>query len=201
MMHRTIRWVMLNAGKFPRRSHFTQVLPMLFSLLLGMPVSAGARGPELLEPEKAFRVSTRAIDERSVEVRFQIANGYYMYRDRFRFETEGGTLLADAQFPKGEMKEDEFFGRTETYRREVRIRVPVGAEDAARGILNLKVTSQGCADVGVCYVPLEQFVQVRLDGRPSGQPAATLLPAPSRTDSLWNMFPQAPAGVPDGGAR
>jgi thiol:disulfide interchange protein DsbD len=64
------------------------------------------------------------------------------------------------------------FGKTEIYRREARIRVPVTSDDKARGIVKLKVTSQGCADIGVCYVPLEQFVEARLPGRSSITPAA-----------------------------
>ena len=117
---------------------------------------------ELLDPEKAFRISARALDTRSVEVEFRIAEGYYMYRDRFSFATESGERLAEVEIPRGTLKEDQFFGRTETFRRLVRIRVPVSPGDAARGSVKLKVTSQGCADVGVCYVPLEQSVQVRL---------------------------------------
>jgi thiol:disulfide interchange protein len=42
------------------------------------------------------------------------------------------------------------------------MRVPVSAEDAVKGDIKLKVTSQGCSDQGVCYVPLEQTVRVRL---------------------------------------
>ncbi len=136
------------------------------------PAIAAVAESDLLEPEKAFRISTRALDQRSVEVTFQIADGYFMYRDRFRFETASGRLLADVEFPKGKVKEDPFFGKTETYRREVRIRVPVTAEDSDRGSVKLKVTSQGCADLGVCYVPLEQFVVARLPGRSSATPAA-----------------------------
>lgn len=122
---------------------------------------------DLLEPEKAFRISTRALDERTAEVRFAIADGYYMYRDRFKFETAAGKLLADAELPTGAIKNDEFFGETETYRREVLIRVPLTAEDVERGRVKLKVTSQGCSDTGVCYVPLEQVVDVRLSGSAS----------------------------------
>lgn len=121
----------------------------------------GARD-ELLEPEKAFRISTRAIDERNVEVAFKIAPGYYMYRSRFSFSTESGKPLSDVEIPRGKVKEDKFFGRQETFRDLVRIRVPVSAEEAARGAVSLKVTSQGCSDKGVCYVPLEQTVRVRL---------------------------------------
>ena len=117
---------------------------------------------ELLDPEKAFRISARALDARNVEVEFKIADGYYMYRDRFRFATESGKRLADVEIPRGTPKEDQFFGKTETFRKLVRIRVPVTPQDAAKGSLNLKVTSQGCADIGVCYVPLEQTVRVAL---------------------------------------
>ena len=123
---------------------------------------------ELLDPEKAFRISARALDERNVEVEFRIAKGYYMYRDRFSFATESGKPLAEAEIPRGKLKEDEFFGKSETFRDLVRIRVPISAEDAAKGSVNLKVTSQGCSDQGVCYVPLEQTVRVSLpDGRSS----------------------------------
>ncbi len=123
---------------------------------------------ELLKPEAAFRISARALDVRTVEVEFSIADGYYMYRDRFSFATDSGTPLAEVQLPRGELKEDEFFGRTETFRRVVQIRVPVSAEQAAKGKITLKVTSQGCADIGVCYLPLEQTVTVRLP--PAAQP-------------------------------
>lgn len=119
-------------------------------------------GDELLEPEKAFRISARALDERNVEVAFRIAPGYYMYRSRFSFATEAGKPLAEVEIPRGKIKEDRFFGKQETFRDLVRIRVPVSAEDAAKGAVNLKVTSQGCADKGVCYVPLEQTVRVSL---------------------------------------
>ena len=119
-------------------------------------------GKELLDPEKAFRISARALDAHTVEVEFKIADGYYMYRDRFSFATESGRSLADVQIPRGTPKEDQFFGKTETFRHLVRIRVPVSREEAAKGSVNLKITSQGCADIGVCYVPLEQTVRVAL---------------------------------------
>lgn len=112
-------------------------------------------------------MSTRALDRQTVEVRFEIADGYYMYRDPFKFETDSGKLLADTELPPGVRKKDEFFGETETYRREVLRRVPLTADDVERGRVKLKVTSQGCSDTGVCYVPLEQIVAVRLPGSAS----------------------------------
>jgi thiol:disulfide interchange protein DsbD len=117
---------------------------------------------ELLDPEKAFHISARALDRRTVEVEFRIARGYYMYRDRFSFATQAGRPLADVQIPRGKIKEDAFFGKSETFRHLVRMRVPVSGEDAVKGEIKLRVTSQGCSDQGVCYVPLEQTVRVRL---------------------------------------
>ena len=113
----------------------------------------------LLEPEKAFRFSARAVDG-AVEIDFAIADGYYMYRDKFRFAAEGnpGVRLGAAQLPPGLRHKDEFFGEVETYRRSVRILLPAQGE----GRFDLKVVSQGCADVGVCYVPMESKASLRL---------------------------------------
>ena len=167
----------MTTRSWTRRSAMTwhrAVLTLIVAIVSSWAPAAGTE-PELLEPEKAFRISTQPLDERNVEVRFQIADGYYMYRDRFKFETAAGKLIADVELPKGNVKEDPFFGKTETYRREARIRVPVTAGDLARGSVKLKVTSQGCADIGVCYVPLEQFVEVRLPGASSNAPAAGMM--------------------------
>ena len=135
-------------------------LPLVLALVAG-PAPALVHD-ELLEPEKAFRISARPLDARTVEVEFRIARGYYMYRDRFSFATESGSKLAEVEIPRGKVKEDPFFGKSETFRDLVRIRVPVTARDAAAGRITLKVTSQGCSDKGVCYVPLEQAVSVTL---------------------------------------
>ena len=114
---------------------------------------------ELLEPEKAFRFSARA-SERGIEVEFAIANGYYMYRDKFRFSAEGNPAvkLGTPQFPAGARHKDEFFGEVETYRKSLRIVLPAQGE----GRFDLKVISQGCADVGVCYVPMESQASLQL---------------------------------------
>ena len=136
-------------------------LLLIVLLALAAPVLRAASEPELLEPDKAFRFTARLVDAATVEVRYAIADGYYLYRDRFRFAAEPATVVIGApQFPRGEVHEDKFFGRQETYRKEVRIRLPLDAAGSER--LKLVVTSQGCADVGVCYVPQEQSAELRL---------------------------------------
>jgi thiol:disulfide interchange protein DsbD len=157
----------------------TRVLKFLLLLLAAGPAPA-ANMDELLEPEKAFRMTTRALDARTVEVSFAIADGYYMYRERFRFAVDPGSTvrLGAPQFPPGTRKKDEFFGEVETYRKQVAIRLPV---ENAQGPLKLVVTSQGCADVGVCYVPMDSKATIQLAGftaTPAGVPNA---PAPEFT--------------------
>ena len=112
---------------------------------------------DLLEPEKAFRFSARALDRSTIEVRYEIADGYYLYRERFKFSAQGARLGAP-ELPTGIKHKDEFFGAVETYRKEVRIRVPVEGD----GRMRLTVVSQGCADVGVCYVPMESEATLQL---------------------------------------
>ncbi len=135
-----------------------RILGFALALVAAAPGWA-ASADDLLEPEKAFRLSARALDPTAVEVRFQIADGYYMYRDKFGFAVAGGgATLGPPELPKGLIKKDEFFGTVETYRKQVAIRIPVtgNAEKLA-----LEVTSQGCADVGVCYPPLTQKIEIR----------------------------------------
>jgi len=128
----------------------------------------GRSTDNLLEPEKAFRFSARTLDASTVEVSYAIADGYYMYRDRFKFSAEGnpGVRLGAAEFPRGLRHKDEFFGEMEIYRKDLRFRIPVQGE----GRFDLKVISQGCADVGVCYVPMESKTTLLLAA--FGEPAS-----------------------------
>jgi thiol:disulfide interchange protein DsbD len=131
-----------------------KTLILLFALL------AGVQAADLLEPEQAFRFSARAVDDGAVEVRFAIAEGYYLYRDRLHFTAEGNARLGQPALPAGIPHKDEFFGEMPIYRGNVAIRLPVQGE----GRLDLKVVSQGCADAGVCYVPMESRATLQLAG-------------------------------------
>lgn len=125
---------------------------------------------DLLEPEKAFRFSARMVAGPAAEVRFDIAPGYYLYRDRIRVAAQGNPQmrLGQPDLPAALPHKDEFFGEMPIYRGHVSIRVPVQGE----GRFELKVTSQGCADAGVCYVPMES--RARLEAQGSPPPALSL---------------------------
>jgi len=139
----------------------------------GLPVQ-----PKLLPPEQAFRLSARALDPSTIEARFDVADGYYLYRDRIHFSVAGSGTLP-AELPKGERKHDEFFGDVETYRGPVVIRVALPAAAPGR-TLQLHADSQGCADVGVCYPPNAQVVAIALPVR-GGSPGPYIEPAKSKS--------------------
>ena len=115
-----------------------------------------AHAEEPLPPDQAFRFSARVVDGKTIEARWQIADGYYMYRDKFKFTLEGGKLGAVA-LPRGLIKADETFGEVETLRKEVKVLLPVSTDPAGSAAkLTLKTVSQGCWDGGICYPPLRQ---------------------------------------------
>ncbi|MEQ1772515.1 MAG: protein-disulfide reductase DsbD [Burkholderiales bacterium] len=152
-------------------------------------ITASAAQPELLEPEKAFRFSARVLDASNIEVRYQIADGYYLYRERFAFAAEPAAVkLGVAQIPQGKIKKDEFFGEVQTHRGELTIVVPV--EAAADGKVSLTATSQGCADVGVCYVPMESKIQLAMSGAAAGGAAGTTAAVRDAADPLSRILSQ-----------
>lgn len=128
---------------------------MLVSVL--MLAAGGAQAEDdYLPPDQAFKFSARMKDAATIEVHFVIADGYYMYRERFDFKAEGAALGAPA-LPQGKVKFDETFQKdVETYRDAVKVILPVQAASAFR----LKVYSQGCADKGLCYAPMESVAEL-----------------------------------------
>jgi thiol:disulfide interchange protein DsbD len=150
-----------------------------FLFLLLFALAGPARAEEPLAPEEAYRFSARVIDAKTIEARWQIADQYYMYRDKFKFTLEGGTL-GTPQLPPGKMKEDDAFGKVEVYRKEVKILLPV----EATGAVTVKAVSQGCWDGGICYPPIKQEARLTMAGASSPSVAVAAAPtsAPAPAD-------------------
>ena len=137
----------------------------LLSLFLALAaMAAPAQQEELLDPAEAFQLEVEAVDGETVEARWSIAEGYYLYRDKveFRSETEG-IELGTPDLPAGKIKQDEFFGEMAIYRGEVAVTVPLQRAADAPETLDLMVASQGCNEpVGICYPPQRQKVSLDL---------------------------------------
>jgi thiol:disulfide interchange protein len=168
---------------------------LLGSLLLLFTAAAAAiDDSELLPIDEAFRLEARALDAESVELRWQIAEGYYLYRHRTAVEAEGaGAAAGELVMPEGTRHTDDFFGEVETYRGELVARLD-GVRAGADGRLALKVRYQGCADVGICYPPHQKRIEVQMP------PAATASSPAAPLPSLGGL-PPAPSFTPIAGER
>jgi thiol:disulfide interchange protein DsbD len=131
-----------------------------------------------LAPDKAFLFSARALDAQTVEARFTIADGYYLYRDKIHFAVDpaSGALVTPA-LPAGKVKQDEFFGRVETYRGSVTVNLAVKNFTPGKPLI-IHAESQGCADIGICYPPMTQTATVAL---PAGSVVPGAFEPPKKT--------------------
>ncbi|MBY6204382.1 protein-disulfide reductase DsbD [Halomonas denitrificans] len=150
-------------------------------LLAAAPAVAQIDPADLLPVEQAFSLEAEALDASTVELRWTIADGYYMYRHAFGVEgASEAVTVGELAIDAGRRYEDEFFGEVEIYRERAAIEVPLVARPTS-GPVELSVKFQGCADLGVCYPPHRQMITVDL-------PAAESAPA--------DVSPSGPATIP-----
>ena len=170
---------MTHTARLPR------FIAFLFATLLGLLALGAHAADEPLPAEEAFRASARLIDNQQVEIRFQVADGYYLYRHRFKFAADG-ISFGEPALPPGKPKKDDAFGEVEIYRGELAFSVPI---TAGQPPFTLQLTSQGCADIGICYPPQVHALEVsaggtvgsllgRALGRSEAPAASSAAPAP-----------------------
>ncbi|MBA2490971.1 MAG: hypothetical protein H0V34_04440 [Gammaproteobacteria bacterium] len=136
----------------------------------------GGGQPEFLPADEAFKLNVTTRNASSLLASWQIAQGYYLYRDKLRFSLRGnGVRLGSAEFPAGEMEEDEYFGRVEIYTRELlEITLPLRRDTTAARTITLNVRYQGCAEAGICCPPIDKQVRLRVPAAaPNGDADAT----------------------------
>jgi thiol:disulfide interchange protein DsbD len=161
---------------------------LITAFLLLLPLLAHATQPDLLEPSQAFRFSARNLDAKTVEVSYEIAPGYFLYRQKFKFSAQPASVtLGTPQFPAGMMKADKLFGNSEIYRNQMRVVLPVAVAGLSLEHFTLTAVSQGCADIGVCYAPQEHSAEVVL--------AAISMPATPLTGTVPFLQPAATSVV------
>jgi thiol:disulfide interchange protein DsbD len=166
----------------------------LFAVLLLLwlaPASAAQTEEDLLEADQAFALSTRTVNGSTLEADWKIAPGYYLYRNKFKFETLAGATLKDPVFPRGKVKQDPLFGQVETYIKSVKVRLPLNGAASAPTV-RLRITAQGCNEpVGVCYPPIVKEVDFKIPGVKTAvtktATIATAEPAPGAITSLSDL--------------
>ena len=131
---------------------------------------------DFLPPEKAFPMQQR-VEGQTVVLSFDVAPGYYLYRERFQIApANASTVLGEVDIPHAKKKFDENLGQeVEPLRGLIEVRVPI--QSAADGRAQIMVTSQGCADAGLCYPPVMANVAATLSAGSSAAEGAKAGPS------------------------
>lgn len=174
------------------------VIVLGMMLILFSSFSAKADQDGFLDPEKAFVLNASILapsnragseqagteksgkeqagteqDQSVLSLDFKIADGYYMYRERFSFESESksnAVTLGQARFPKGKIKFDPTFNKEmELYFHNTKIELPFSVANQKGASENnsqpdqieIKITGQGCAEAGLCYPPMDFIVKLK----------------------------------------
>jgi len=134
---------------------------------------------QYLPPDEAFQLVVTSSASDKVTVSLVIAENYYLYKDKFSFKSATpGVSILPYQLPAGDIKEDEFIGRTEVYHFNFVIDLALAGKSTDR-TFQLTAGYQGCADKGICYPPITKTVSVSLGDGVSGigGPKASAIPA------------------------
>lgn len=149
----------------------------------------GLQEDEFLEPDKAFVLSTQNGDQQSLIAHWMIADDYYMYRDKFKFnlkQAPAGVSLGEVELPEGETKHDEYFGKIKVFHNAVTAQIPV-IGDLKGEKVQIELVYQGCAEAGLCYPPIFKTVTYDPAGsssvKDSAVTAAATTPSQVSTDS------------------
>jgi thiol:disulfide interchange protein DsbD len=129
---------------------------------INLPFEKGLGGiSDILPPDAAFKFSTFLENQSVLIAYWQIAEGYYLYRNQFEFALKGGGILGEPQFPSGIIKDDIKFGRVEVYEHLLEIKLPI--QDAiGLNTVTLEVAYQGCAEDRMCYPSIKKTAMVNL---------------------------------------
>lgn len=147
---------------------------ILFCLLAVFvrPVAA-LSSEDILPPDEAFKFTVTGQSRQMLELQWQVAEAYHLYRDKIKIESRTDTIqLGEFELPQGVLENDPIFGESVVYRGNPKVSVPL-INNGNQARIKLFVKYQGCADIGVCYPPQKVVLDVDLPEAPAlNQPNA-----------------------------
>lgn len=163
---------LLNA--FLLNAHAGEANKSTFSLLV-----EGNAAEEFLPPDVAFKLNLNALDAENIQATFTVAPGYYLYRERIKFEIPAANAgkpstaqVATITLPAGEIKDDPNFGKQEVYHHDFKANIKL-ANISGKEMM-IAATYQGCSEKGLCYAPIKKTIAVNLNEiMPSGANIST----------------------------
>ena len=147
--------------------------------------------PQFLPLDQAFVLTTRQEGNRLL-IALDIADGYYLYRDKLSWQVSEGKL-GQVQLPSGERHNDAFFGQTEVFYQSVDFAIPL-LEIPAKSVLTLRY--QGCTE-GLCYPPASKQITLQPITTATNQAATPATDLPQRSGEVTPTMNQAPVDASD----
>ena len=173
---------------------FSRLLPTAL-LLIWSSLATAVEFDDIKDFGEVFEVSANANDRQQIEISWKIADGYYLYNNKFlKFKTETpGVVLGEAEIPEGEKKFDELLGEEVIkFHDRLTITLPLDSVEPAVERVSLKVRSQGCMEDVFCYPPTEQLLVVNL---PAPVEDAAIATSPQAAATLADVFNQPLTGL------
>lgn len=172
------------------------VLPILF----GVSGALAQSEDELLTPEEAFAFSSELVGNTLI-ARWDIAQGYYMYQDKFVAESQtDGIQIGELIMSPGKPKIDQFFGEVVIYEDYAEVQIPLTAQIQTTG-LSLDIWGQGCNEpIGICYPPTKNTVSnpLAIISAAAAQDMSAQEPSTdSSLGSLENLLSELPSVTED----
>ena len=151
------------ANGFLFNAHAAEINKSMLNLF-----SESKAADEFLQPDIAFKLKLSAVDANNINAAFSIAPGYYLYRQRTKFDIQAPNAenasagkITEITLPAGEMKEDANFGKQEVYHHDFNANIKIA--DAVNNTVTIAASYQGCSEKGLCYAPIKKTFVVALN--------------------------------------
>ncbi|MDT8852694.1 protein-disulfide reductase DsbD [Pantoea dispersa] len=172
-------------------ARFSRLLSLCLALLFCLSAQASLFSPttnnRFVPVDQAFGFDFSQ-QGHQLTLSWKVKDGYYLYRQQFHISAQHAQL-APVTLPPGQPHEDEFYGKSEIYPRDVQLPITLRQADAGA---TLSVTYQGCAAAGFCYPPETRSVPLTAIAADSAAPAIAASPAADRTplpfSPLWALL-------------
>ena len=123
---------------------------------------------DFLSVDKAFKFKIYSFkDLKQLDIQFNIAPGYYLYKSKIDVIIDP-ILDFDLIKDKGNIKEDEFFGKQEVFYGATTLKIIPKVELSKNYKVILKY--QGCSEKGLCYPPVSKTINSNKINNYSSEP-------------------------------
>lgn len=142
---------------------------------------------KFLHPDEAFKLDVVAIDNQTMEGRFTISPGYYLYKNRIKFEIKETNLgkVSSVKLPVGEIKDDPNFGKMEVYHHDFIANITT--ENAAQQLV-IHARFQGCSEKGLCYAPQLKTFNISMLANANNNNPVAATPIQSDDDQATSLL-------------